>query len=184
MAGISATPLYGQLVPTSSVVGWPIPVRHRPGWDGATKVFLRLPLFRFEATDGGSNSWCPPFATVTLLWDTGQPMEFLDLRYSRPWPRTGDTEPVISVQRRESGNRTRDNEVHRLLILYDQLFDSLLATEPFAGSAEAEFRVLLRAMVEPELEPYYRALGPGFWNTFLGPGPTAADRAQPGGVPR
>jgi hypothetical protein len=41
-------PLFRQVVPTDTMIGWPIPVRQRPAWDGRTAVYLKLLLFGFR----------------------------------------------------------------------------------------------------------------------------------------
>ena len=41
-----------------------------------------------------------------------------------------------------------------------------------------DFSSLLRKLVEPGLEPYYRKLGPGFFDRFLPPAPVPS--APPG----
>ena len=66
----------------------------------------------------------------------------------------------------------------RLFSLYDELFDSLVTGTRFA--AESEFADLLRRLLDPGLEPYLRALGPRFFERFLGPGPSAAEQAMSG----
>ncbi|ETK35227.1 hypothetical protein [Microbispora sp. ATCC PTA-5024] len=166
MREVRATPLFRQLVPMESGVGWPIPVRHRPGWDGTTKVFLRLPLFGMRTVPGGGTHLYAPFATLTVEWRTGRPMEYCDLRYTRPWPVRRDpvgTFPHEAVRGPVEAYRA-DRE--RLLLLYDELAGCLADDRPF--DAEAEFSALLRRLMEPPLEPYYRLLGDRFCTRFLG----------------
>lgn len=170
MAGVRAMPLFTQLCPERTQVGWPIPVRR-----GA--VYLRLPLCTFEPVAGRGSALFAPFATLTVDWATGRPVEYADLRYTRPWPPgTADTPvgmfPHPGVRASLAGYQA-DRE--RLLAGYDGVVGAL-AGGPAYGDP-AGFGSLLRRLLEPDLEPYYRALGPKFFDRFLGPGRSAADPA-------
>jgi hypothetical protein len=173
MADLRKTALFHQVVPMEAGIGWPIPVRHRPGWDGAIQVYMRLPLygFRRDGTSGVTHLF-PPFSMLTLRWPTGQVVEFADFRYTRPWPAPTNVTAVGTFPHDavlgSVSEYTTDRE--RLLGLYDDLLDGLQTQRPFAG--QAEFTLLLRKLAEPALVPYYRALGPRFFDQFLGPGPS------------
>jgi hypothetical protein len=175
MRELRGTPLFRQLVPMEAGIGWPIPVRKG---DGVPMVCLRLARFGFRPTAerGKGAVLYPPFATVTLRWDTGRPVEYVDLGYSRPWPPDPDPQPVGTFPheavRGSRGAYLADRR--RLLACYDELFDRLARREGFDAAWVEEFGGLLRRLVEPGLEPYYRILGPSFFDRFLGP---AADRA-------
>lgn len=180
MAEVRAMPLFRQLVPMEAAVGWPIPVRRGAG-TGRFAVYLRLPLYGFRPVGGQDTELFPPFATLTLDWRSGQPVEYADLRFTRPWPVPERPVPVgafpHAAVRTSYGEYTADRE--RLLAGYDEMAGALGEGRAFTG-AEG-FSALLRKLMEPGLEPYYRALAPRFLARFLGPGPSAADPADPAG---
>lgn len=166
MAQVRRSPLFRQLVPMEAQIGWPIPVRRSPG------VYLRLPLFAASRADGRTHLHAP-YAMITLDTATGRPVEFQDFRYTRPWPVPAETEPVgefpHDAVRGAVGDYRADRE--RLLKQYDALVDAL--RDGGAFGADDEFGELLGRLVEPSLLPYFRVLGPKFYERFLGPGPAA-----------
>ncbi|MEW2392599.1 hypothetical protein AB0933_29975 [Streptomyces venezuelae] len=161
-------PLFRQLVPMECGIGWPMPLRLKAD-SGAARVCLRLPLFGMRQLSGGGAELFPPFATVTLDRTTGRPMEYVDLRLTRPWAVPTDAEPVGIFPHEAVDGTVGDYRAARteLLALYDELCDSLAARTRFEG--RDRFSDLLRRLLEPGLEPYYRALGPDFYVHFLGP---------------
>lgn len=178
MAEIRRMPLFRQVVPMESGIGWPIPVRHRPWRNGDPAVYLKLPLFGFQRPRdvGRETQVYPPFALITLEWRTGRPVEYADLRYTRPWPVPDRPEPVgefphDAVRGMTTGQYLAARD--RLLALYDELFAGLGGDGSFAGAVE--FAELFGRLVEPSLLPYYRTLGGRFVERFLGAGPSAAD---------
>ena len=163
MDGLRSMPLFRQLVPMESMINWPLPKRQRPAWDGRTAVYLTFLLsgFRRPARRGDPTELLPPFATLTLNWANGAPVEYSDLRYRRPWPIT-DPPPVVG------GSHTRPSAASawastwppalRLGELYDGLVENLLSGSGWAG--DQEFAALFSRIVEPGLVPYYRAIAP------------------------
>ncbi|MFE0457868.1 hypothetical protein ACFW1A_01240 [Kitasatospora sp. NPDC058965] len=174
MAELRAGAVFRAVAPMEAVPGWPLPARRRRA--GAEPVVaLRFPLHTHRAVREGGALLFPPFATLTADWATGRVVEYTDLRYSRPWPVPGGaSEPVgffpHEAVRTTLGAYTADRE--RLLAGYDDLADALAAERAFGGAPD--FAELLRRLLEPGLEPYYRALAPRFLDRFLGPGPSAA----------
>ncbi|WP_306337158.1 hypothetical protein [Streptomyces sp. KL118A] len=160
-------PLFRQLAPMECGIGWPMPLRIGPD-SGATRVCLRLPLFGMRPLSGGGAELFPPFATVTLDRATARPMEYVDLRLTRPWPPPKGAEPVGTFPHEAVDGTVGDYRAARreLLALYDDLCDSLAAHTRFEH--RDRFATLLRRLLEPGLEPYYRALGPDFYAHFLG----------------
>ncbi|MEU6995535.1 hypothetical protein ABZ953_33380 [Streptomyces sp. NPDC046465] len=173
-------PLFRQLAPMESGLGWPVPLRLGPASGDAGRICLRVPLFGMRPRTGGGAELFPPFATVTLDRATGRPMEYVDLRLTRPWPVPDRPEPAGSFPHAAVSGTVADYRAARgeLLALYDDLCDHLAARTPFARGAR--FSALLRTLLEPGLEPYYRALGPEFFAHFLG---TALGPAEDTGAP-
>lgn len=176
MEAVRTMPLFRQVVPMEAMICWPIPVRHRPAWDGRTAVYLKVLLagYRRGAQRGDPTRIFPPFAMLTLNFANGAPVEYADVRYTRPWPMTPPFGPVgehphPAIAHLTTGDYLKERD--RLFQLYDELAESLLAGTPFAN--RDEFADVLGRMVEPGLLPYYRSVGPRFIETFLGPGPHA-----------
>ena len=166
-------PLFRQLVPMEAGVGWPIPVRRLDG-AGARRVYLKLPLYGYRPTPvrGQGAVLYPPFAVVTLRWDTGRPVEYVDLSYSQPWPVDPRPEPVGTFPHdavRGSRRQYLDDRA-RLLRHYDEMADRLADGTGFSADWIESFAALLSRLVEPGLLPYYRLLGRTFYERFLGPG--------------
>ncbi|MBU2667171.1 hypothetical protein KOI35_27050 [Actinoplanes bogorensis] len=167
---IRASPAFRQVSPPHTAVSWPVAVRHRPAWDGApAAVFLRALLFGFRDRPGGGADLYPPFAVVTVHWPTGRIAELTEVRYARVWPHAGrrpigrfphdGLAPTMTAYRAD-----RD----RLFGHYDTVFGSLGDGPALDDGTAGEFAELLRRMAEPELLPFYRAIGPGFTQRFLG----------------
>jgi hypothetical protein len=78
-------------------IGWAMPVRHRPGWPDRTSVYARFPLYGFSQRAGDVKLY-PPFALITLTWQPPpgrpRPLEYADLRFTRPWAISGTPKPV------------------------------------------------------------------------------------------
>ncbi|MEV5978335.1 hypothetical protein [Streptomyces sp. NPDC052114] len=170
LARLRRMPLFRQLAPMESGIGWPVPLRLGPrSDDGATRVCLRVPLFGMRPLRDGGAELFPPFATLTLDRATGRPMEYVDLRLTRPWPLPGDPAPAGTFPHEAVRGTIGEYRAarHELLALYDELCAALAAHTRFGG--RERFSALLRRLVEPGLEPYYRAIGPEFFTRFLGP---------------
>lgn len=163
MASVRRTPLFRQLVPMEAGIGWPIPLRRSPS------LYVKLPLFGFAP--GRPTRLFPPFAVLTVDHATARPVEYVDLRYAQPWPVPATPEPVGEFPHEAVRGRLGDyrKDRTRLLECYDGMLTSLCDDSPFVEAEE--FTELLGRLVEPALLPYYRMLGPRFYERFLGPGP-------------
>lgn len=165
MKDIRQTPLFRQLIPQEAGVGWPIPLRK------GGKVYLTLPFFGFAPTaQKGFTKLFPPFATITLDWSNQVPVEYVNLRFRNPapelnWEGEVGTFPHPAVSQMTFGQYQQRRR--NLLEMYDQMFDMLSQNSPFSEEWCEQFSQLLRLLVEPSLEPYYRALGGKFFDRFL-----------------
>lgn len=164
---VRRTALFRERVPMEAGIGWPIPIRR--GW----RVDLLLPLYGFGREDGRTRLY-PPFGTVTVDQLTGVPRDYVDLRATRPWRVASPPEPIgrfpHDAVRGPAGAYLKARA--RLLECYDELCASMRNDTPFGS--EREFGELLGRLVEPALLPYYRVLGPAFYERYLGPGPIAS----------
>jgi hypothetical protein len=164
------TPMYRQLVPMEAVTGWPWPLR---GADGA--LHLAVPLLGARVGPGGGPATLrPPFARITVRWRTGLPVEYVDHRFSNPWPEADWTAPCGSFPHAALEGLGRGDYltlVARAYALLDEAFDALEARAPVPPALDAELASLLRRLVHPGLAPFYLALAPGF---FRGRVPEAA----------
>ena len=171
LAELRSAPLFRQLVPMEAGIGWPIPLR-REG-----KVYLTLPFFGFGVarSEGKRIELHPPFASITLNWSTGRPVKYVSFAFERPWPQTPGTEPVGVFPHdavRGLSVAAYSEKRSALLAMYDELFESLAGQSTLSMEWNARFSAALRMLVEPSLEPYYRALGEKFFERFL-PEPAA-----------
>ncbi len=165
MDGIQKTPLYRYLIPAEAGIGWPIPLRKQG------KVYVTLPLFGYHRTDEkGKTALFPPFATITIDQTSQVPVEYLNLRFRNPWPQGKWEEqagyfphPAVAAM---SAGQYKENR-KELLSLYDELFEMLLSRRAVPESFRKRFGHLLRMLMEPCLEPFYRSLAPKFFEHFL-----------------
>lgn len=166
MEEVRRMPLFRQLVPQEAAIGWPIPLR----LNGRVYITLLFHGYSRRKDQGGASLYAP-FSTLTLDWQNGKPVEYTDLRFRAPWPATPPETPVgafphPAVQALSVGEYRQQRE--QLLYRFDQLFEMLARQEVIPDAWSAEFGTLLRQMMEPALEPYYRALAPRFFERFLG----------------
>jgi hypothetical protein len=166
MVDIRKMPVSRQLIPMEAGIGWPIPTRKEG------QVFVTFPFFGVSRVQPqrGETQLFPPFAKMTLDWQTRVPVEYVNLHYQDPWPGLVKDQIVgtfphaavagISVQE----YRTKRGE---LLHMYDELCATLQSGGALTAEWNARFSALLRELVEPSLEPYYRVLGPAFFERFL-----------------
>ena len=98
------------------------------------------------------------------------PVEYQNLRFRNPWPegdwtaRVGTFPHPAVAQMKVSEYRRKREELYAM---YDEMFEKLAGGGEFSAEWTARFTELLRLLVEPSLEPYYRALGPKFFDRFL-----------------
>jgi hypothetical protein len=162
---IRRTPLFRQLVPQEAGVGWPIPFRKQG------KVYVSLLFFGYgPARDSAGTAIFPPLAMITVDWATWRPVEYLDLRFRHPWSDDQSTGQVgVFPHQAAAGVSVDDYKRLRgeLFASYDELLEFLSAGKPFPAEFTEDFERSLRLLMEPSLEPYYRALSPGFFGRFL-----------------
>lgn len=176
------TPLFRALVPMEAAVGWPIPIpRHR---EGKTSVFMKIPLYgmRPSPEKGIAAYLFPPFATMTLEWRSLTTVEYVNLRYATSWPESAWQEPVGTFPHEAARTTVGEYKAWReeLLGRYDELFEMLAAGREPGDAWSAPFAALLRRLIEPALEPYYRELAPRFFERYLGPPDAPEGTGQPG----
>ena len=165
---VRRTPLFNQLVPQEAGVGLLLPARR--GGRGGT-LYVTLPFFGLTPDpDGGPTKLYPPFSMLTVRWSNGLPVEYLDLRYRNPWP-GGDWEGSAGVfpHAAVAGMSVGEYEAAKakLFHLYDEMFDRLDRGDAIPGELAENFGKLLRVLMEPPLEPFYRAIAPKFFERFL-----------------
>ena len=162
---IRKTPIFRQLVPQEAGIGWPIPLRKND------KVFITLPFFGYSViAEKGKTDLFPPFATVTLTWSSKTFVEYVNLRFRNPWPE-GKWEEQVGIFPHPAiahlPVREYKDKRDELLSMYDEMFDMLSNNSPIHPDWSSKFSQLLRLLMEPSLEPYYRALSPKFFSRFL-----------------
>lgn len=177
---VRRTPVFRSLVPAEAGIGWPIPLR-RNG-----EAYVRLPLFGQQPTGrrGASAELYPPFATLTLAWSNAKPVEYVDLRFSRPWPAEQAQGPVGTFPHDAVRGTVSDyrRERSQLLAMYDEFLEHLASDEPMPSAFLDQFAARLRKLIEPDLEPYYRILGPKFFDVIVSrAGEHAVHRAEVAG---
>ena len=163
MRGIRTTAAFRQLVPMEAGVGHPLPERR----DG--RVQLVLPFFGMpRARERGAVPLHPPFATMTLDWHTARVVNYRDLTTEGLW----DTHEPVGTFPHDAVAAMRRSEYldhrERLYAMYDEMFPRLETNDQFEPSWTEAFSAHFGTLMEPSLLPYYRRLGSGFIQRFLG----------------
>jgi hypothetical protein len=152
LRGIRRMPLFQQCVPMESGMGWMLP------WRKDGRVYVTVPLF-------------PPFATLTLEWANARVVGFRNLAVDGLWPEA--REPVGRFPHAAIARLRRSEYLAlraELFAHYDALCQMLASGSALDPAWSARFSELLRQLMEPALEPYYRQLAPNFVGRFLGTG--------------
>lgn len=93
------------------------------------------------------------------------------MRFRNPWAEgQWDTERVGTFPHSAIAHLSISQYLERryeLLAMYDVLLNALANDEGLSPEWCASFSNLLHQLMEPALEPYYRALGPKFFERFL-----------------
>lgn len=165
MQELRKTPIYRQVIPMEAQIGWPIPTRRQ------RRVYVTFPFFGIEYIPAIKESKIyPPFATCTFDWASQTLVEYADLRYRNLWPDldwniSPGSFPHLAVAEFSVGQY---NELRSTLLgMYDHLLETLSQRKALAAEWKTEFSLLLRILMEPSLESFYRTLGPTFFETFL-----------------
>lgn len=164
MLDIRKTPLFRQLIPMEAQIGWPIPLR-REG-----KVYVTLPFFGASSQSQSQTVLFPPFAKMTLEWSNQKVVEYVNFRFQNPfteakWEKSVGTFPHPTIAQMSVGEYQEKR--HQLLTMYDAMFENLSNGLTLSPEWNGQFSKLLRTLIEPALEPYYRTLGSKFFDRFL-----------------
>ena len=160
-------PIFRQLIPQEAGIGWPIPVRK------SGTVYVTVPFYGFEYNkEQQQTKLFPPFATLTFNWENKLPVEYVNLRFRNPWPEGPWQEqagvfPHPAVAHLSVGQYQQKRE--ELLAMYDEMLATLAQGGTFSAEWTTAFSTLLRMLMEPALESFYRALAPKFFERFLPP---------------
>lgn len=171
MRDLRKWPIFRQLIPQEAGIGWPMPVRK------AKNVYVTFAFFGMVSQkDVQQTSLFPPFATLTINWQNQVPVEYVSLRFRNPWPEGNWEEqagifPHPAVAHLSVGQYEQKRE--KLLAMYDDMLVTLAQGSIFAPEWKVTFGDLLRTLIEPGLEPFYRVLAPKFFDHFL---PRESDR--------
>jgi len=164
MSDIRRTPIFHQLIPQEAGVGWPIPLLR------AGRPYVKLPFFGFSRDHLRRRTLLfPPFATITLDWRNGKPVEYASLRFRGLWPEEVAARPAGAFPHPAVADMPKGRYLaarDELLSSYDELFAMMESGRRPAPEWAARFGSSLRLLVEPSLAPFYRQLGPKFYETF------------------
>lgn len=165
LSDIRRTPIFHQLIPQEAGVGWPIPLM-REG-----RAYVKLPFFGFSRDHLKKRTLLfPPFATITLDWKNLKPVEYVNLRFRGLWPeevlaRPAGVFPHPAIARMKRAQYLSAR--NELLSMYDELFETMDRGEHPGPEWAGRFGSLLRLLAEPSLVPFYRQLGPRFYEMFF-----------------
>lgn len=162
---IRQTTIFRELIPQESGIGWPLPLRKSGG------IYVTLPFYGYEYNkEKNQTALFPPFATLTINWQNQVPVEYVNLRFRNPWPE-GNWEEQAGIFPHPAAAHLSVSQYEQkrkeLLTMYDDILVTLAQGGIFTAEWKAAFRDLLRTLMEPGLEPFYRALAPKFFDHFL-----------------
>lgn len=171
---------FRELIPGNAALGWPAIDRIRG------QVFLRMPVFDQQRRPDGAVNLYPPFAVLTVGWAPPRIAAYVDLSTDRFWAADGSV-PVGIFPHAELGDSEQAYLMMRreLFACYDAICLALNDGHQPTARAAKEFSRLLRALLEPGLERYYRALAPDFFSLYLpaADAPPAATETAPAHQP-
>lgn len=176
MSEVRQMPLFHQLIPQEAGVGWPIPLM-REG-----RAYVKLPFFGISRDHVKRQTLLfPPFATLTLNWKNKKPVEYVNLRFRRLWPEEVLARPAGVFPHPAIVEMAKDQYLaarNELLSMYDELFETMEKGERPEPKWATRFGSLLRLLVETSLVPFYRQLGPHFYELFFAQGAPSASSAS------
>lgn len=170
LRNLRQSPIFCELIAQESQISWPLPQRVKSS-NGDIDVYLRLFFFSCKPLkDQAGNGITPPTAMMAISWKNQVPVEYVNFKYK---PLIEDSQPrqiigafphqAIAHYKRDEYLNLRDG----LLRHYDELFDTLLLGGELPPFWEKKFQQLFSLLLEPALEPYYRAIAPKFCQKFL-----------------
>lgn len=156
-----------EVIPIEAIAGWPhLILRGKP----EKKVVLSIPFMTSWGVSVGNTMLFAPTHVFQLEWETGKLV-----RYFRP-----ESEELWSAELLESPIATFPHESLRAMTVSDYRALRQEAYEGYAQVAKAmasgghisktgveRFREVMRQLVEPSMEPFYRKMGPIFFDRFL-----------------
>jgi hypothetical protein len=157
--------IFRQFIPQEAGIGWPIPLRQNE------QIYVTFIFFGMSyQPDTQQNMLFPPFATLTLNWANQHLVKYVDLYFENPWPEgnwqdSAGTFPHAAVANLSVGEYEEKRQ--ELFSMYDEMLEILRQGTSFSPEWTSAFQENLRLLMEPELEPFYRALAPKFFGHFL-----------------
>ena len=152
--------IFKSLIPMQAGVGWPVPTRNKGS------VYLNIPVFGMQRAIKDQPVFLfPPFATLTVSWPNLVVMEYVNLRWRKPWTEAEFSKPAGTFPHAEIADLSvgQYNEKRtRLLTIIDKILSNNINNEELN-----EFKIMLKIMMEPSLLPYYRKLYPKYYDHCL-----------------
>jgi len=158
------TPIFRQVIPMEAQIGWPLPVRRE------YKVYVTFIFFGAKNQGQGETILFPPFAKMTLDWSNQTPVEYTDFRFENPWKDAKKEGQIGTFPHRAIASLKVEEYLKKrreLLEMYDEMLFKLSQRQSLSSEWNNRFSQLLRLLLEPSLEPYYRVLAPKFFDRFL-----------------
>ncbi|MCX7745509.1 MAG: hypothetical protein N2645_01265 [Clostridia bacterium] len=156
--------IFRKNVPMEASTGFPIPLRK------AGQTFIILPYFTLIRKMNEGIFAFPITSAITIEWPTGKLVNYQDLRKVETWKGVVWDRPVGKIPHEAIVGLTYRDVMEKrkeLMSMYDQMFDKLTEGSAFSPEWEERFSSLLRLLMEPFLEKYYRAISPKFFEYFL-----------------
>lgn len=172
-------PLVAHLVPMEAALSLALPRMRPAGSAVCLMVYGTTPI----PPPGVGATLYPPLALITIDWRTvhadgpgGRVVEYVDLRWTRPVPGV-DPHAAVGTHPHPELTRTypeasQQASAHRELDgLIEARLDALGTGAQPGPEHEGRVAELLRILMEPGLEPWYRAVAPRFVAHHLGGSP-------------
>lgn len=164
MKDIRRTPICRQLIPMEANTGWPIPSKKNG------RVYITLPYYGAQIKEKGKTILYPPLALLTVDCQTMTVVNYVNTRYTNPWPEGNWQEPAgyfpHEAIRTMSISEYKDKK-HQIMGLYDILIRCLIDGKNLDREADDKLSKLLILMMEPDLKPFYKSISPGFFGHYL-----------------
>lgn len=156
--------LFRSLIPMECETGWPLPsVR-----EGI--LYITIPFFNVTKEGTGRFNLFPFSHAVTIRWDDGKIVQYINYRYENPFSIKNFNEAVGIFPHDEIKSlKTKEYEEKKmeLMNLYDEMFGKIAKGENVDKSVKESFARVFSLLTNPGHGQLYSTLAPNFCKRFL-----------------
>ncbi len=164
LRNVKTMPIYKQLIPMEAISGWLIPFRK------GGRTYITIPYCGAMPLKPGKTKLYPPLALLTIDVQTGIPVQYVNTRYSNPWPEGKWSEAAGSFPHDAIAKmlvHEYKEKRARLKAIYDEMISCMNDDRELDPALDREFHDIINLLVDPGLKPFYTAIAPGFFGRYF-----------------